>query len=184
VLKHLHGPDHTSPSVKGDDMAASKDTRRSDADTNELFQSFFQNSQVSEEREQAWQDVVRHAGTRTPPLRFPVYEHLYFLNVYAQKMVDLLQEVSSRFGLNREISVYHQSLVQYVRAGACQELLESMAGIEHTEAWLFESLRRTEEKNLRDPDDVYFLIREREQERVEQGLPPRIRFLDDAAATR
>jgi hypothetical protein len=170
--------------VKGDDMAVSKHTRRSDADTNELFQSFFQNSQVSEERERAWQDAVRHAGTGTPPLRFPVYEYLYFLNIYAQKMVDLLKELSSRFGLNQEISLYHQSLIQYVRAGACQELLESMTGIEHTEAWLFESLRRTEEKELRDPDDVYSLVRDREQERIQQGLPPRIRFLDDAAATR
>jgi hypothetical protein len=162
-------------------MAVSKNTRRSDPDTNELFQSFFQNSQISEERERAWHDAVGHAGNGTPPLRFPVYEHLYFLNVYAQKTVDLLEELSSRFGLNQETSLYHQSLVQYVRATASRELLESMTGIEHTDAWLFESQRRLEEKSLRDPDDVYFLVRDREQERIKQGLPPRIRFLDDAA---
>jgi len=162
-------------------MAISKNTRKSVSDTNELFQSFFQNSQVSEERERAWHDALRHAGTGTPPLRFPVYEYLYSLNVYAQKTVDLLKEVSGRFGLNRETSLYHQSLIQYVRAGASRELLESMAGIEHTDAWLFESQRKLEEKNLRDPADVYFLVRDREQERIQQGLPPRIRFLDDAA---
>jgi hypothetical protein len=72
-------------------MAVSKNTRRSASDTNELFQSFFQNSQVSEERKRAWHDAVRDTGTGTPPLRFPVYEHLYSLNVYAQKMVDLLK---------------------------------------------------------------------------------------------
>jgi hypothetical protein len=162
-------------------MAVSKNTRRSIPDTNELFQTFFQNSQVSEERERAWQDAVRHAGTGTPPLRFPVYEYLYFLNVYAQKTVDLLKEVSSRFALSRETSLYHQSLIQYVRAGASRELVEHMAGIEHTDAWLFESQRKLEEKNLRDPEDVYFLVRDREQERIQQGFPPRIRFLDDAA---
>jgi hypothetical protein len=162
-------------------MAVSKNTRRSDPDTNELFQSFFQKSQVSEEREHAWHDAVRRVGTGTPPLRFPVYEQLYFLNVYAQRMVDLLKEVSSRFGLNQETTLYHQSLIQYVRAGASRELLESMTGIEHTDAWLFESQRKLEEKNLRDPDDVYLLVRDREQERIHQGLPPRIRFLDDAA---
>jgi hypothetical protein len=161
-------------------MAVSKNTRRSYPDTNELFQSFFQNSQVTEERERAWHDAVRHAGTGTPPLRFPTYEYLYFLNVYAQKTVDLLKELSSRFGLNQETSLYHQSLIQYVRAGASRELLESMAGVEHTDAWLFESQLKLEEKNLRDPDDVYFLVRDREQERMQQGLPPRIRFLDDA----
>jgi hypothetical protein len=61
------------------------DTRSSDSDTNKLFQTLFQNSQVSEKREREWHDAVRHAGTGTPPLRFPVYEHLYSLNVYAQK---------------------------------------------------------------------------------------------------
>jgi hypothetical protein len=162
-------------------MAVSKNTGKSVPDTNELFQRFFQNSQVSEERERAWHDTVRHAGTGTPPLRFPIYEYLYSLNVYAQKTVDLLKEVSNRFALNRETSLYHQSLIQYVRAAASRDFLEYMAGIEHTDAWLFESQRKIEEKNLRDPDDVYFLVRDREQERIKQGLPPRIRFLDDAA---
>ena len=54
-------------------MAVSKNTRRSDPDTNELFQSFFQNSQVSEERKHAWYDAVRHAGTGPPPLRFRLW---------------------------------------------------------------------------------------------------------------
>lgn len=160
-------------------MAVSKNTRRSDPDTNELFERFFQNSQVSEERERTWRDAVRHAGTGTPPLRFPTYEYLYSLNVYAQKMADLLKEINSRFGLNQETSVYHQSLIQIVRAEVSCDLLESMAEIEHTDAWLFESLRRFEEKSLRDPDDVYLLVRDRERERIQLGLPPRIRFLDD-----
>ena len=98
--------------VKGEDMTVSRNSRRSASDTNELFESFFQKSQVSEEDVRAWHEAVRHAGIVTPLFRFPVYEHMYFLNVYAQKMVDLLKEVSSRFGLNREISFYHQSLIQ------------------------------------------------------------------------
>jgi hypothetical protein len=66
-------------------MAVSKNTRGSVPGTNAVFQSFFKNSQISEEREHAWHEVVRHAGTGTPPLRFPVYEDLYLLNVYAQR---------------------------------------------------------------------------------------------------
>jgi hypothetical protein len=163
-------------------MAVSKNTRRSTSDTNPLFQTFFQNSRVSEERERAWHDAVRHVGGGTPPLRFPVYEHLYTLNVYAQRMVDLLQEVSCRFALNREISVYHQTLIQYVRAGATQELLQSMEEVELTETWLFESQRRVEERKLRDPDDIYLQLRERELEHIHQGLPPRIEFLDEKLA--
>jgi hypothetical protein len=165
-------------------MAASKSTRRSVSNTNQQFQTYFQNSQISEERERAWHDAVRHAGTGTPPLRFPVYEHLHSLNVYAQKMVDLLKEVSSRFGINRETSLYHQSLIQYVRADASQELLQSMAEIEHTDSWLFQSQSHAEEKKLYDPDDVYFHVREREVERIHQGLPPRIEFLDEKLSIR
>ena len=164
-------------------MAVFKNTRSSDSGINKLFQTFFQSSQVSEERERAWHEAVRHAGTGTPPLRFPIYEHLYFLNVYAQKLVDLLRELGE-FGLHREACLYHEALVQYVRAAVSSDLLEDMTGIEHTDSWLFECQRKIEEQNLRDPDDVYLLVRDREKERIEQGLAPRIQFLDDASATR
>ncbi|HEU5400126.1 MAG TPA: hypothetical protein VFU86_02145 [Terriglobales bacterium] len=158
-------------------MAVSKNTCESDKDTNQLLQHFFRNSQVSSERERAWKDAVRHAGTRPSPLRFPVYEVLYSLNVQAQKMVELLEDITGRFALNRDTSRYHQSPIQYIRAEVSRDLVESMALVEHTESWLFEGLRRAEEKKLFDPDKVYLEVREREAERARQGLPPLIKFL-------
>jgi hypothetical protein len=95
-------PDHTSPSEKGDDMATSKDTRRSAPDTNPFFLDPFRNSSVSKERERIWHDAVGHAGTGDPRLRSPVYEHLYLLNVYTQKLVELLEELSRRFAINNQ----------------------------------------------------------------------------------
>jgi hypothetical protein len=165
-------------------MAVSKNTRRSDPDTNEVLHSFLQSSQVSEERKHEWMEAVRHAETGTPPLRFPAYEHLYLVNVHAQKLVDLLKEVTSRFGLNRDTCLYHQSLIQYVRAAACRDLMESMVEVEHTEAGLFQTQRHAEEKRFYDPDDVYFHVQEREVERTRQGLPPRIKFLDEGLTIR
>ena len=41
---------------------------------------------------------MAHAGEGTPPLRFPVYECLYLINVYSQKLIDLLDEACNRFG--------------------------------------------------------------------------------------
>jgi hypothetical protein len=161
-------------------MATSKDTRRSGSDTNPLFRELFRNSQVSDKRQQEWQDAVRHAGTGTPPLRFPVYEHLYQFNLYAQKMVELLEELGNKFAIDQEARLYHQSLIQYVRAVICVDIVESMAGVEHTEAWLFQSQQRSEEEKLRDPDDVYITVRQRETERIKMGLPPRIRFMDES----
>ena len=56
--------------------------------------------------------------------------------------------------------------------------LHHMNDVEVTEEWLFERQRVTEENKLRDPDDVYISVRQREAERIGLGLPPRIQFLD------
>jgi hypothetical protein len=47
-----------------------------------------------------------------------------------------------------------------------------MAGVEHTDAWVFESLRRMEEKKLREPDDVYYLVREAVRRGCRPALVP------------
>lgn len=127
---------------------------------------------------------MRHTGRGTPPLRFPAYEYLYLLNVYAQKMVELLEELSRKFAINTESLPYYQSLLQYVRASASRGLLGFMTGVEETEAWLHQSQQRVEEEKLRDPEDVYLLARDREQERIRQGLPPRIQFLDEVPTSK
>jgi hypothetical protein len=164
-------------------MAVSKSTRSAVPDTSQLIQKIFRSSQVSEERRRDWQQAQRHAETGSSSLRFPVYEDLYLLNLSAQKLVDLLQEIS-RFGLAREESLYHQFVIEQVRSTVSCDVVEHMAGVEHTDAWVFESLRRVEEKKLSEPDDVYYLVREREEERAKQGLPPLTRFLDEKPATR
>ena len=164
-------------------MAVSKHTCKDAPGANPFFLKLFGNSRVSEERERAWHDTVRHAGTGSPPLRFPAYEHLYLLNVYAQKMVELLEDLGGNFSIKREPMLYRQSLIQYVRASASQDVVDFMSGVELTEEWLFESQRRKEENNLRDPDDVYISVRHREAERAQQGLPPRGQFLDRSPVT-
>jgi hypothetical protein len=112
-----------------------------------------------------------------------LYEHLYFLNLYAQKLVDVMAEIGAKLDIPSEDALYHQYVVQQVRASVTSDVLDHMFDIEHTEEWLFESLRRVEEKKLRDPDDVYLSVREIEAERMREGHPPRIRFLDDEPAT-
>jgi hypothetical protein len=165
-------------------MAVSKDTRSPSQGANSLFLELFRASNVSAEREQSWRDTVRFAATGVPPLRFPVYEHLYQLNVCAQRMVELLEELSSKFSISSEHMLHLQALIQYVRASASQDILDFMSEIELTDVWLFEGQRRKEEDRLRDPDDVYVSVRQREIERTQQGLPARIRFLDEPPATK
>ena len=159
-------------------MAVSKNTRRSDSDTNQILKNILQSNKVSADREQDWSRALQHTETGDPPLRFPIYEHLYQINVHAQQLVDALRTVSDTFSINQTWSVYQQSLIQYVRATVTRNILTAMTEIEHTEAWLFQTQRGLEEKKFSDPDDVYFDVRDREAERIQQGLPPRIRFLD------
>lgn len=135
-------------------MAASKHNRASGCGTNPFFLDLFRNHHPADERERIWHSAIALAGDGTPPLRFPIYESLYLLNVYARKMVDLLEELSAKFALDRDSVVYHQSLIQYVRAAASQSITGLMSGVEITESWLFESQRRAEEGKLRDGDDV------------------------------
>jgi hypothetical protein len=160
-------------------MAVSKSTRSSVLDTSKRIQQIFGSSEISEERKCEWDQAVRRAETGSPPLRFPLYEHLYLFNASAQKLVDLLKEIGSSFGIGQEQSLFHQSLIQQVRASVSSDIVDYMSGVEHTDEWVFESLCRDEEKNLRDPDAVYSQVRDRERERTKEGLPPRVRFLDD-----
>jgi hypothetical protein len=160
-------------------MATSNDTCRSGPDTNPFFRELFRNGQVSDKRQQEWQDAVGRVGTGTTPLRFPVYEHLYQFNLCAQKMVELIEELSTKFAIDPEARLYNQSLIQYLRASISLDIVEQMAGVEHTEAWLFQSQQRSEEERLRDPDDVYITVRQREAERIKMGFPPSIRFIDE-----
>jgi hypothetical protein len=119
-------------------------------------------------------------GEGTPPLRFPVYECLYLINIHSQKLVDLLGELSKRFCVEHDSVAYYQSLIQCVRAGASQDIVSFMNDVEVTEEWLYERLRISEEKKFRDPEDAYLEVRRQEAEREEKGLPPRIQFLGEA----
>jgi hypothetical protein len=165
--------------MKGEDMAVSKNNRATRWETNPFFLELFREHGESDDRERHWHAAMAHAGEGDPPLRFPAYECLYRINVCAQKLVDLLDEASIRFGVEREALAYYHSLIQSVRAGASQDIISFMNGVELTEAWLFEQLRRSEETRLRDPEDVYLEVKRLESERAEKGLPPRLEFIED-----
>jgi hypothetical protein len=164
--------------MKGDDMAATKHACASGCDINPFFLELFRDRSETDERERLWHTAIVHAGEGTPPLRFPVYECLYLINMHSQKLVDLLEELSKRFCVEHDSVAYYQSLIQCVRAGASQDIVSFMNDVELTEEWLFERLRINEEKKLRDPEDAYLEVRRQESEREEKGLPPRIQFLE------
>ena len=159
-------------------MAVSKHTRASGCETNPFFLELFRDQSESDGRERHWHIAMTHSGEGAPPLRFPIYECLYLINVHSQRLVDLLDEATGRFGVDREYLLYYQSLIQYVRAGASQDIIDFMNGVEITEEWLFDRQRAKEERGFRDPDDVYLEVRRREADRLSEGHPPRIHFIE------
>lgn len=159
-------------------MAVSKHNRATGSQTNPFFLELFRDRNDSDDRERDWRIAMAHAGEGTPSLRFPVYEVLYLINVHAQKLVELLEDVSGRFGIDQNWREYHESMIQLVRSEVSQSIAEHMRDVETTDEWLFDRQRAEAEKELRDPDDVYITVRQREAERTDMGLPPRIRFLD------
>jgi uncharacterized NAD(P)/FAD-binding protein YdhS len=164
-------------------MAVSKSTRPSTSDTNQILHTILKSNQVNSDREQSWSRALVHSDAGDPSLRFPVYDCLCQINVHAQGLVDALRLVSGKFSINQTWAVYQESLVQYVRAAATRNILDAMSEVEHTEAWLFQTLQHQEEKKFVDPDDVYSEVRDREAERAQQGLSPRIEFIDTKPKT-
>jgi len=164
-------------------MAVSKSTRPSTFDTNQILRKILKSNRVSSDREQSWSRALVHSETGDPPVRFPIYECLYQINVHAQGLIDVLKTTSDKFSINQSLTVYQQSLVQYVRAAATRNIMDAMSEVEHAEAWLFQTLQHQEEKKFTDPDDVYFEVRDREAERAKEGLPPRIEFLETKPKT-
>jgi hypothetical protein len=122
--------------MKGSDMAVSKHNGASGCDTNPFFLELFRDHSESDERERIWHTAMLHAGEGAPPLRFPVYECLYLINMHSQKLVDLLGELSNRFAVEHDSVAYYQSLIQCVRAGASQDIVSFMNDVELTEEWL------------------------------------------------
>lgn len=159
-------------------MAVSKHKGASGCDTNPFFLELFRDHSESDERERIWHTAMVHAGEGTPPLRFPIYECLYLINIHSQTLVDLMEELSNRFAVEHDSVTSYQSLIQCVRAGASQDIVSFMNDVELTEEWLFERLRVNEEKKFRDPEDAYLEVRRQEAERKAQGLPPRIQFFE------
>lgn len=160
-------------------MAVSKSTRRRPLSTRQPVLELFRKGNMPEERSREWLDATAHLEEDTSStLRFPIYGPLHALNLHAQSTVDTLRQIGNCMRREGDLA-YYVTLVQFTRSMVTADVLDHMSGIENTGEWIFDTLRREEERKLRDPEDVYIYVRRREAERIVLGMPPRIRFLDD-----
>jgi hypothetical protein len=164
---------------KGVDMAVSKSTRRSPLSTRQPVLALFRKSKIEPHRRHEWLDATPHLEDEGPiTIRFPVYRHLHALNLHAQSAINALEEIGKSLDRQEDME-YYQANILYMRSLATGDVLDHMHGVEDTESWIFDILRREEERKLVAPDDVYIDVRRREAERLAQGMPPKIKFLEE-----
>lgn len=110
-------------------------------------------------------------------MRFPVYESLYFLNRNIQDLLVILEEIKKAPGMPKKAFDAYKVEIQYLRSHATQDVLEVMNDKEIDEMATLGRQKRAYEDSLRDLDDVYFEVQEREEQRRKQGLPSLIGVL-------
>lgn len=110
-------------------------------------------------------------------MRFPIYELLYLLNRNLQETRDLLDRIQKSPRISKNKFKTYLTDVEYLRAEATQDVLEVMNDIEIDEMSRWSKEKKVYEDSVRDLDDVYFEVQEREEQRREQGLPSLIGIL-------
>jgi hypothetical protein len=110
-------------------------------------------------------------------MRFAVYESLYFLNRSVQDILVILEAIKKCPGMPQKSFEAYEVEIRYLRSHATQDVLEAMNDIEIHEMANLGKQKKAYDDRMRDPDDVYFEVQQREEQRSKQGLPSLIGVL-------
>ena len=114
-------------------------------------------------------------SARSPKLR--IYESLFLLNESMDHLIALLRGMEALPLAEKESLECAVVQIEEVRCDVNADFTERLADSERFDEGRFGRQRRDLEKRWRDPDDVYFDVQRREEERKKQGLPPRLGVL-------
>jgi hypothetical protein len=103
-----------------------------------------------------------------------VYEHLLSLNRNVAAAIDILKKLAKYSELQQDSFLVSSSYFREHLANANVSILEALHESEEIAGGVAYKERRGYEKLVRDPDDCYLEVLQREKERQEQGLPPLI----------
>jgi hypothetical protein len=116
---------------------------------------------------------------RSPKLCF--YESLLAWNQGVDQLVATLRGME-KFPFARKTPLQcAQAEIEEVRSDVNADFMEQLAECELKDAGRFWKQRRAYERKREDPDDVYFEVQHREEERKKQGLPPRLGIVPNSA---
>jgi hypothetical protein len=101
----------------------------------------------------------------TPPLtKLRVYEAVYFLNRSFEAAINAVDRLERLEFFAGDYLPALKTQVEYLRADANSRLAEDLQEYEENETFRLDEIKREHEKELADPDDVFFAARDREKE--------------------
>jgi hypothetical protein len=101
----------------------------------------------------------------TPPqTKLRVYEAVYFLNRSVETAINAVDRLERLEFFTNDYLPALKTQVEYLRAETNSRLAENLQEYEEDETYRLEQITREREKELADPDDVFFAARDREKE--------------------
>jgi predicted transcriptional regulator len=98
-----------------------------------------------------------------------IYHTLYRLNLSFSAIVRRCDELQLTKLFNNKSLRTYQGLAQELLAEINEELLQTLYDIEMHDWYRFGKVRQAQEKELRDPDDVFIVAKQRREELRRQG---------------
>ncbi len=127
---------------------------------------------------------IRSPFPKQPPARSPklrIYESLFLLNQGVDQVVATLRGMEKFSFAHKDALQCAQARIEQVCADVNADFVEELGDRERHDEGRFWKQRRVYEDKLKDPDDVYLSVEEREAERKKHGLPPRVGIIPHSA---
>jgi hypothetical protein len=105
------------------------------------------------------------------------YEILAMLERHFEESVTLLKQLTACPGQRPDILIPLSNELRYVLAQIGYEVTEQASNFEMERADHWGRIHRRFEEWLKDPDDIYLHVEEREEHRKKKGLAPRVIIL-------
>ena len=101
----------------------------------------------------------------TPPqTKYRLYEAVFFLNRTFEAAINAVDRLERLEFFAGDYLPALKTQVEYLRANANSHLAEDLQEYEEDEAFRLDRINHEHEKELADPDDVFFAARDRERE--------------------
>src|SRR6202451_1237632 len=110
-------------------------------------------------------------------MKLPLFQELVALTGAFEQVVRGLERMEKVDHFQRDLIRYARADVETARVDANREFFDNFeALVEDDASWAYRFQREYKQQN-KDPDDVYFDIKDSEERRKKKGLPPRLVLL-------